>query len=445
MSGSSDRGPSDGAVSPAARPASSKRIYHRVQYGLLAALACGGAAVVGHFLQQLRVNVSPLVWAGAQIISALLCLTIAANVLVRYHGTADRMSLLLGVTFAVSGVVHLGSIAEFYRDSLLLGGQSRVLLSWMVGQTLLGFVFLCGFAMDEHLPWPREPRRVVLAGIAVILAATASLTILYSIVPYAPPLHFGNTVPRALDLLPAALFMAAAVVLQRYKNRERFAFDHVLVWAAGMNAASHVIASQSARLFDVPEAASQILTMSTCLILLGATLFDNARLFDQVKTLATSDSLTGLANYRTLVDLLQSELERSGRTNRSFALLLMDLDGLKAINDQYGHLTGSRALCRVAAILKENSRAIDTAARYGGDEFALVLPETRELSAQQVVERIHLRLRGDVEAPPLSMSVGIATFPHAGTTARALLETADRALYQMKIRSKKGRPRKSKH
>jgi hypothetical protein len=152
MRGSSQEDPFDGELSRAAQPASSAEIFWRVQFGLLAVLAGGAAVAFGHFLQQLRVNVSPLVWAGAQIISALLCLTIAANVLVRYHGTGNRMSLLLGVTFAVSGLVHLGSIAEFYRDSLLLGGQSRFLLSWMVGQTLLGFIFLCGIAMDEHLP-----------------------------------------------------------------------------------------------------------------------------------------------------------------------------------------------------------------------------------------------------------------------------------------------------
>jgi diguanylate cyclase (GGDEF)-like protein len=117
----------------------------------------------------------------------------------------------------------------------------------------------------------------------------------------------------------------------------------------------------------------------------------------------------------------------------------MDLDGLKKINDRHGHLIGSRALCRVATILRLNSRSIDTAARYGGDEFALVLPETNLAAAQQVVDRIRNCLEEDEEVPRLSMSIGIATFPKSGATVQQLLEHADRALYAMKEQSKRGR------
>jgi diguanylate cyclase (GGDEF)-like protein len=174
------------------------------------------------------------------------------------------------------------------------------------------------------------------------------------------------------------------------------------------------------------------------MVLLGATLLDNAQLFRQVRILAISDSLTGLANYRRLIDVLQNELERSGRTNRAFSILLMDLDGLKLINDRHGHLTGSRALCRVAAILRLNCRSIDTAARYGGDEFALVLPETNESAAQQVAERIQRCLAEDMETPSISVSIGVATFPQCSATVQGLIEYADRALYEMKGKLKKG-------
>jgi diguanylate cyclase (GGDEF)-like protein len=142
------------------------------------------------------------------------------------------------------------------------------------------------------------------------------------------------------------------------------------------------------------------------------------------------------------VDVLQSELERSGRTNRSFSVLLMDLDRLKGINDRYGHLAGSRALCRVADILRLHCRSIDTAARYGGDEFALVLPETGERAARQVADRIRDRLKIDEEIPPISLSIGIATFPQRGNSVQQLLESADRALYMMKEQSKRGQAQK---
>src|SRR5580700_10050865 len=115
----------------------------------LTTLACGGVFVLGHFLRQLNIVVNPLVWSSAQIITALLSLTIAANVLVRYHGTGNRVSLLLGLTLAVSGMIHLLAILEFYRNFLMHGEQFRAPLSWMVGQTLLGLVFLFAYTIDQ--------------------------------------------------------------------------------------------------------------------------------------------------------------------------------------------------------------------------------------------------------------------------------------------------------
>jgi len=151
---------------------------------------------------------------------------------------------------------------------------------------------------------------------------------------------------------------------------------------------------------------------------------------ERTHLLAVSDPLTGLGNYRRLIDALEAEIRRSGRTNRPFVFLLMDLDGLKAINDQHGHLTGSRALCRLAEVLRLHSRGIDTAARYGGDEFALIVPETGD--ARQIVRRISARIANDGEFPPLSVSIGAATFPEDGETVERLLSAADLALYKSK-------------
>jgi diguanylate cyclase (GGDEF)-like protein/PAS domain S-box-containing protein len=151
---------------------------------------------------------------------------------------------------------------------------------------------------------------------------------------------------------------------------------------------------------------------------------------------AARDPLTGLGNYRHLAEVLDMEIKRSERTGREFALLLFDLDGLKKINDRYGHLTGSHALCRVADVLSF-CRNTDTAARYGGDEFAVVLPETAVEAANKVAQRICDSVANDGMGPQLSVSIGVAVYPHDGERIEALLHAADVAMYSMKAKKYK--------
>jgi diguanylate cyclase (GGDEF)-like protein len=167
-------------------------------------------------------------------------------------------------------------------------------------------------------------------------------------------------------------------------------------------------------------------------MVLAAESTEHKRAEEHVRQLADSDPLTGLANYRRLVEALDFEIKRYGRSQSPFAIVLLDLDHLKKINDTRGHLVGSRALCRLADILRLHSREIDVAARYGGDEFVLVLPETNAESALLVAKRISERLRNDSEDPPLSVSTGVAVYPNDGQTLNQLLAAADRALYSDK-------------
>jgi diguanylate cyclase (GGDEF)-like protein/PAS domain S-box-containing protein len=153
---------------------------------------------------------------------------------------------------------------------------------------------------------------------------------------------------------------------------------------------------------------------------------------EHLRRQALSDSLTGLANHRHLFEVLHAEICRSKRTEREFSLLLLDLDGLKAVNDRFGHQTGNRALCRMAQILADCSRSIDTAARQGGDEFALVLPETGVAAATLVARRVCELLAKDTEEPALSVSFGVASYPKDAENVGTLLYAADQALYTMK-------------
>jgi diguanylate cyclase (GGDEF)-like protein len=152
----------------------------------------------------------------------------------------------------------------------------------------------------------------------------------------------------------------------------------------------------------------------------------------QLRALVVTDPLTGLPNYRRLVEVLQAEILRADRIERPFSVVFFDMDGLKLINDEFGHLAGSRAVCRLADTLRECCRATDTPARFGGDEFVVVLPDTDDTGARHVVRRVSERLAKDNDKPILSVSAGIATYPRDGSTPATLLSSADRVLYKVK-------------
>jgi diguanylate cyclase (GGDEF)-like protein len=161
----------------------------------------------------------------------------------------------------------------------------------------------------------------------------------------------------------------------------------------------------------------------------------------QLRELVVTDPVTGLPNHRRLVDVLGAEIARSNRSDRGFAVVFFDIDGLKRINDDLGHLMGSRALCRFAETIRAVCRATDTPARYGGDEFVCVLPDTDEEGARLVIKRVHERLAEDTDKPQLATSAGLAMYPRDGGTPTTLLAAADRALYAVKAEKANARRR----
>lgn len=167
-------------------------------------------------------------------------------------------------------------------------------------------------------------------------------------------------------------------------------------------------------------------------LVLAAEVAERKNTTERIHQMALSDPLTGLANYRKLVDVLDGEIRRYGRNERPFAILLLDLDGLKKINDSYGHVVGSRALCRLADTLRAHCRGTDVAARYGGDEFVVVMPESEDEGAKRAARRIADYVKYDKEQPRLTVSVGTAIYPRDGETISELLSAADKALYAKK-------------
>ena len=192
-----------------------------------------------------------------------------------------------------------------------------------------------------------------------------------------------------------------------------------------------VLYVESSESCDFPE--QDVLLLRTLADLFAGALH-NALSFQKAQEQAITDGLTGVKTHRFLMEALSSEWKRSTRANRPLALVLMDLDRFKFVNDFYGHLEGDVVLQRVGHILEQNCRRSDVVARYGGDEFVILMPETAVEQARQIANK----LRGWIASDPLlrdkniTASFGIAAFPVHGSTPQELIQVADSSMYLSK-------------
>ncbi len=164
----------------------------------------------------------------------------------------------------------------------------------------------------------------------------------------------------------------------------------------------------------------------------------NAERYEKAKERAFVDDVTEVYNARYLLEAMDRELHRAERYDAELSLLFLDLDRFKLVNDRHGHLVGSQALRQLSRVLAQCVRQVDTLARYGGDEFTIVLPDTGEAGAAQVAERIRRVVEetpfdaGRGEVMRLTCSLGHATFPRHGRDRGTLLDAADKAMYRAK-------------
>ncbi len=167
------------------------------------------------------------------------------------------------------------------------------------------------------------------------------------------------------------------------------------------------------------------------------------RMTKELKTIAVTDSLTGVVNRRYFQERLLEEVERSRRYNEPFTLFMIDIDDFKVLNDRYGHLAGDEVLRKVAHVIRDVVRSIDVVARFGGEEFTVILPNTRKKASIVTAERIRTGVElarfMNGRIPPeesLTVSIGIAEFPTDASVIEDIIDKADKALYMAKAKGK---------
>ena len=341
-------------------------------------------------------------------------------------GDIFRFTLLAAlISTIVSATI---GVASLVLDGLVTWpGVGRLWLTWWLGDAVGDIVYAPPLILWIGVkPFPRLASRQLLEAIA---AAAATALVTFAI--------FGGVFPERHYALTVLLWPVLIWIAFRFGPREAATAIFIVSIVAilqtlhGFGPFARLSPGESFILLQLWTG----ITAVTSLVL-AAVVAVQRDIEGQWRELAVTDPLTGLANHRQLVQSLESEIKRSRRTAQPLAVVLLDLDGLKQINDRHGHLAGSLAIRRVAEALLGSCRATDTAARFGGDEFALVLPETGEAAAWHVARGVVDRLATDAEKPNLSISVGVAVYPGHGETVEALLNAADVALYETKERRK---------
>jgi diguanylate cyclase (GGDEF)-like protein len=363
--------------------------YHAVRSDLLARISLGGDDLPGSDFQRMAVFVAML-WLAA--IGTASFAAVNERELRRRKVDLELLARMAHDMEAATSPSHAASIL---RDSLI-GAYAfpQVVVAGEVNGT---FVALAG---ETKLGAPADrPDRV-----AATAWATRQTQLVTELDPTENPL-LARLLPNSRNVVVVPLFAEGQPV--------------------GVVAAEHGMRHGS-------RIERRVVTMVERFCGHAALALRSAWLMDQLQKVAATDGLTSLANRRTFEETLRREVGRSARTREPVALLMLDIDHFKALNDTFGHPEGDRVLRNVASVLARECREFDVVSRYGGEEFAVVAPACSADDARDLAERLRRAVAGIDDGPSVTTSVGVAVFPEGAADEVSLVLAADRALYRAK-------------
>ena len=407
-----------------------------------------GIAIAAMLL--LGARVWPAIFAGAFFVNLWTAGTVATSLGIATGNTLEAIAAVFLVT-RFAGGRHAFTRTRFVLRFALLAAGLATMISATIGTTSLalggfvpwpdyGAVWLTWWLGDAVgalvitppvLLWRAQPR------IEWQQDQVIEVLMLFLCLLFATQFVFGGAFPSDIKNYPLDFLCIPPLVWAAYRFGPREAASGILLlaiaasWGTVLGFGPFVRSNPNESLV-LTQAFIGVAAVST--LVLATVVAERTSAEAQLRHLSQTDALTGLANYRLLMERLQREVIRSERTGRPFSVVLLDVNRMKQINDEHGHVAGSRALCRIATALRASSRAVDTAVRYGGDEFVLLMPESDATAAAELAGRVIESLARDPGATPVTVSIGAATYPADGATMEALLEAADRALYRMKDR-----------
>jgi diguanylate cyclase (GGDEF)-like protein len=351
-------------------------------------------------------------------VARALGLSDAVDLADRIDAATPRIMQVAGDPDALSSIVRVVNISM--EPAEVASTLARQVQEWLP----LSAWHVLTLAPDGGLQWPAGPDgdgplRIAIESFADIVAHTGQ-----------PAVRVTNCVdPRAGDALQG-------------RHVEASAIGWPLV--AGGLVVGVVIGLDVGRARRLPELQPTFTAAFGRLLEPAAFALGHALRVARAEALSVTDDLTQLYNSRYLNDALRKETKRAMRSGWPLSLLFIDLDGFKRVNDAHGHLLGSRALIDAAALIRSCGRETDIIARFGGDEFAILLPETGTEGAQAVARRLRDRIQRYVFLPEhgsgnrLTASIGVATLPDVADTPEGLLQAADAAMYHVKVAGKNG-------